>query len=193
MSHRIPPSLDDFDCLLPTEAPRWFAVRVIGGRERTAAENVRKALRGRGLRAYAPTERYWQRRHGPRARVTRAVIPGYIFVEATTDDFHRIRGADGVIGFLSHTTATGFEPAAAPLDVMQFIGWLAFVEGWGGLDRTWEPPFKPGQDIKVAVGQFADWPGKVISLTPSLRVKVMLEAFGQKHEKELPYDQLKAA
>lgn len=201
MTHLIPASFDDFDSPLPIEVPRWYVARVLGGRERQAVTSLRQALRkrgpyGRDLLAYAPMEARWVKKSGPRARIVRAFLPGYVFVEATSEDLHLIAKSEYVIGLLRRTTLMGAEPVPARGEALEFLRDLVVSETLGAFNHTWEPaaPFKPDQSVTVKVGRWASWTGKVLNMTPEGRVKVLLSCMlGKEHTKVLDVDTLRAA
>lgn len=201
MSTRIPPGLDEADTLLPIEAPRWYVARVIGGRERQAVASLRQSLRkrgpfGRNLQAFAPMEARWVKKSGPRSRIVRALIPGYVFVEAATGDLHLVTKSEYVIGLLSRSTPLGSEPVPARGQAMSFLRDLVVSEAFGAFNHTYEPPapFKTDQSVMVKLGRWASWTGKVLSMTPEGRVKVLLSCMlGKEHVKVLDAEALKAA
>lgn len=193
MSYRIPPSLDEADGNLPMEAPRWFVLRVVGGRESRALAALGDLLRPKGLVAYAPCEVRWRRKDGRRGKVRRPLVPGYLFVLATSDLFHLIRAVEGVIGFLTRPTAAGPQPCAAPLE---FITSLFVCDLFKVYDATHGtgPMFKVNEPVKVAVGPYADWAGRVMGMGDDGRVRVLLASMlGRQHEKTFKADQLRSA
>lgn len=193
MSHRIPPSMDEANALLPLEAPRWYILRIIGGKERKAVKALQEILTRRGLVAYMPAETKVCRQRGGRTERRLPLVPGYVFAQATSDLFHVLRAVDGVTGFLTRQTAEGPQPYIAPAD---FILGLAFAEVFGMFDQTRgaKPSYKVSQPIKVAVGRYADWPGKVLGTSGDGRVRVLLAGIGGR-ETERTFDpgELKAA
>jgi Transcription antiterminator len=186
MTYRIPPSQDDADGRLPVEAPRWFVVAAVAGREKTALAGVQETIKARGLRAYLPCERRWMRINGRRIKIERALLAGYLFAELTADLFPAIRppdrgeGIEGVRGLMTCTTATGRVPAAVH---PAFVEQLAFCEAMGAFDHT-RPSgrlFSPEEGARVMVngGQFQGLIGRIARAKPGARrVKVALEGCG---------------
>lgn len=190
----IPCEMDEANADLPLEAPKWFAVYTNVKCEKRAALSIMDALRPRDrwhdLAVYLPCETYWASHARKEERKTRPLFMRYLFVCIRPADMHTIRACDGVADFVR----AGTMPAViSPI----MVDSLRCAEEAGAFDPTREElyaeVFKAGDQIKIAKGNWADWPGTVIRMSAADRVVVLLKAFGREHEKEVAVDQLKAA
>lgn len=195
MSHLIPPSLDETDAAMPAEAPRWYGLITNPRCEKRAALSVMDALRPRDtwrdLAVYLPVETYWARHARKVESRTRPLLLRYVFVCIREHDMHVMRQCDGVADFVRG-------PGGFPCLVN--VGELSKLrdrEQGGEFDETrdtqFPETFAPGEKVRVAVGPYADWPGRVLRMTGQEKVKVLLSMFGRDHERELKVSQLKAA
>lgn len=191
----IPPSLDDFDLPAPLDAPRWYGVLTNPRCEKRAAMSILDALRPRDiwrdLAVWMPVETYFAMHARKKETKTRPLLVGYVFVCIRDEHMHVIRGCDGVRDFVR---GPGGLPAPV---IVRELSKLREREEQGEFDATRAEDFgglfKEGEEVKVAVGKYADVSGRVVKMTSAEKVKIVLQMFGREHEREFKVTELKAA
>lgn len=155
MSHLIPPSFDEVDVDLPTEAAKWYGVLTNPRCEKRAELSIMDALRPRNrwgdLSVYLPVERYFAYHARKKEERARPLLVGYVFVCIRPEDMHTIRQCDGVRDFVR--SPGGFP---APVVVRELYK-LKEREEQGEFDATRAEDFgglfKPGDPVEVALGK----------------------------------------
>lgn len=165
----------------------WYVVRSATRQEKRAEA----ALKELGFAVYLPRLVRWQRLGKAKKRVESALFPGYLFVALEPPErFRAVLSADGVHAFV------GVGGAPAPIDG-KWVDLFRQSEARGDYDKTRRPAteglYRPGQEVKVGLGRFADWTGTVVQMTSGQRVEVLLHLFGRNHLKTLHVDNLHAA
>lgn len=158
----------------------WYAVHCKPLKEREAAAALENYL---GLGIYLPEIR---RRF--RGKISHApFFPRYLFVQADlqTVAASRINAAQGVV----HLVAFDELPQPIPAEVIDAIRErLAHLNAQGGLA---EHNFRPGDRVRLKDGPFrgieAIFAGP---MTPSTRVRILLEFLGQLRQTEVDVDSL---
>lgn len=172
MSHRIPPSMDEADSLMPLEASRWFAVRTTGGRERAALDGLTE----RKFTAYLPMSTHKRSHKTGDRRVLRPLFPGYVFVLCTSEDFAAIRETEAVAQFVRYVKGGEMTPMAFPLTA---IISLQADECAGLFDytRAIKLQYRPqkGDKVKVTAGPWQSYIGKLLDTPTKSRALVMIE------------------
>lgn len=192
---RIPPSFDEPNVAMPLCAPMWYAVRTNTRCEQRAVASIRDALRPRNewgdLAVWLPVETYFAMHARKQEMRTRPLLIGYVFLCIREEDMHVVRLCDGVRDFVR---GPGGMPSRL---VLSEVLKLRKREEAGEFDSTRQEDFGglfvPDEKVKVAVGAYADWPGRVVKMTSAEKVKVILSMFGKEHEKEFRVTDLKAA
>jgi transcription antitermination factor NusG len=195
MSYLIPPSFDEPDIDMPTEVPKWFAVRANPRSEKRAALSIMEALKPRDrwndLAVYLPVETYFALHARKKEIRTRPLLAGYVFLCIREADMHIVRLCDGVADFVR---GPGGFPS--PIHFPELIV-LRKREEAGEWDATRAADFgglyKEGDPVKVAVGKYADFSGNVVKMTAADKAKVVLSLFGRTFEREFKVTELKAA
>lgn len=177
------------------EEPKWYGVITNPRCEKRAALSIMDALRPRDLdrelAVYLPVETYFAYHARKQEIRTRPLLVRYVFVFIRDDDMHIIRECDGVRDFVRNA---GGRPA--PVIVAE-LAKLRDREEAGEFDATRAADFgglfKEGEPVKVAVGKWADVPGRVVKMTSAEKVKIVLSMFGREHVKEFRVTELRAA
>jgi transcription antitermination factor NusG len=100
------------------------------------------------------------------------LFPRYLFVELVIgrDRWTSIRGTVGV----AHLMMDGDLPRAVPEGVVETF--LKAVDPDGFI--TFEPTLQAGEQVRLVSGPFAGLVGKLVSLDPNGRVRVLLDVLG---------------
>src|SRR5882672_2670176 len=150
----------------------WYVLQTLRSKERAA----RARLEDEGITTYLPMLRQW-----PRPTVGSEVspmFPGYVFVRAGVEHFHRIGRTPGVRGFV----VFGGEPAWLDDSVIAF---LRSRESTDGVIRS--DPLPPGAEVVITEGPLR---GMIAVLEQRLsarqRVLVLLEILQRQARVEMP-------
>jgi len=169
----------------------WYAVYANVRSEKRAEMSLRDA----GLDSFMPYLTRWARSGRRKYKAQDPLFLRYLFVfvpgERGERDFYTVRACEGV----ERVVGVEGAPSAIPTS---FVHALRQQQLLGDFDQTLERnvpegPFPPGEEVKVRVGRWADWPGKVVKMTAKGRVKVLLSMFGKEHEHEFEPNELKVA
>ena len=162
---------------------RWYAVQCQPNRERTAAFH----LANQGFSVFLPL-REKARRHARRIDTVRVpLFPGYLFVclDLDRDRWRSIGGTIGVVRLVMH----GERPSPAPYGVVESL-----IEACNDEQIFhWQCELKPGQEIRVINGPFAELFGQLETMTDSGRLRVLLNIMGGQRPVLLPAEQVVAA
>lgn len=159
---------------LPVLAPgqRWYAAFTQPNSEMRAAMH----LNNQEFPAYVP--RFLKRRRSGRRveTVTAPLFPRYVFLGADLER-QRWRSVNGTIG-VSHLVCQGDRPTCID---DRIIAAIAEQEDESGLVQLKAiNTFKPGQQVRVVDGIFADQLGLYEGLGDHERVKILLGILGRK-------------
>jgi transcriptional antiterminator RfaH len=148
---------------------RWYLVNAQTGREALAVQHLTR----QGYRPFLPTMRKTVR-HARRIRdVSAAYFPGYLFV-ALDLATHRWRPIDSTVGVLRLVKA-GERPLPAPPGLVEALIDATDDEGILTLSQA----LKPGDQVRIVQGPFADRLAVVDSLRGEDRVRVLLDLMRQ--------------
>jgi transcriptional antiterminator RfaH len=156
----------------------WLVVYTRSGAETTALENLRR----QGYDAYLPMCRR-RRSHARRVDVVkRPLFPRYLFIaiDRMRDRWRPILGTMGVCDLLRR----GESPALVPDGVIDAIRANESANAFDDLDPA--AALRPGQQVRVLLGPFAELIGRFQSAVESERVLVLLELFGQEVRARIP-------
>lgn len=163
---------------------QWYAVRTATRREFTALGG----LVDREYAVFMPMKRVWSvlTRPGQKVAIDRPLLPGYLFVLCSPEDWRSIKptdgrgGIEGVSGFVTAVGPDGIaRPIAFPLDAV--VG-LQADERAGVYDYTraervkYQP--KKGDRVQVKAGPWLAFIGRVLDTPRGERAHVMLEGPG---------------
>ena len=144
---------------------RWYVVQALARREPVA----KMRLEAQGYRIFLP-EMIKTVRHARKMRQARgAVFPGYLFV-ALNPLKDRWRSINGTIGVARIITANEV-PAPVPRGIVES---LALYQDNFGICR-FDRDLKPGQQVRIVSGPFAQLIGQIASLDGKGRARVLLQ------------------
>src|SRR5918995_7280289 len=132
----------------PVVSSRWYVAQTQPRAEGKASLNLRR----QGFEIYLP--RYLkQRRHARRVEaVTAPLFPGYLFV-AIDINAQRWLSIDSTFG-VTRLVRDGDRPAAVPPAIINGLKSREDAKGLIVLDQ--QPPFLPGDKVRVLEGAFRD-------------------------------------
>lgn len=179
----------------PTEELRWFALRVISGKERKLCEVIEREVRVSGwkdtiARVLVPMEKVYKIRNGKKVIQERNFFPGYILVGSTkerltADMINAIKSITGVIHFLGKDNPTPLRKA----EVNRILGKVDEMTETGG--GAMNEPFIKGETVKIIDGPFNDFFGTVEEVyEEKKKLKVIVKIFGRRTPVELNFMQV---
>ena len=162
---------------------RWFLAQL----KPNCANIAERNLKLQGFRTFLPIEDGTKRVRGKFITAPRPLFPGYIFVQIDTGAGHwrTINSTTGITRLVSF----GKEPAPVPLDIVSQL--MLRCDGSGKL----LPPklLKPGDQVRLTSGPFADFVGRIESIAPERRVWVLMEIMGGETRVAVATDLLRIA
>jgi transcription elongation factor/antiterminator RfaH len=162
---------------------RWYAVNTLPHREFRA----KRQLENQGFRVFLP-ERLKTVRHARKlTNVQAPFFPRYIFVELDLT-FHRWRSVNGTFG-VSSLVMQGERPLPVPQGVVETM--LASVADNNVL--RFEHSLRPGAEVRLIAGPFAEQLGILERLNDSGRIHVLLNIMGGTIRVHVPRDYAIAA
>lgn len=173
---------------------KWYSLRVISGKERKIKERVELEIQrnnwGEFVRSIiVPTEKVYKIRNGKKMISERNILPGYMMVEATPDNFTgemiaAIANTPNVIHFLGKTKPI-------PMRDVEAHRLLGKVDENSELGEQMVEPFIIGETVKIIDGPFSEFVGDVLEVNDDKKkMKVMVKIFGRGTEVELNYTQV---
>jgi transcriptional antiterminator RfaH len=159
----------------------WFLAQLKPNCEHIAERNLKQ----QGFKTFLPTEDGTKRVRGKFMTAPQPLFPGYIFVAFDTGAGHwrTINSTHGITRLVSF----GKEPAPVPRDIVSQL--MMRCDASGKL----VPPkgLKPGDQVRVNSGPFADFPGTIETIEPERRVWVLMEIMGGQTRVAVAADQLR--
>ncbi|MGK0363562.1 MAG: transcriptional antiterminator NusG [Saprospiraceae bacterium] len=173
---------------------KWYSLRVISGKERKIKERIELEIQrnnwGEFVRSIiVPTEKVYKIRNGKKMISERNILPGYMMVEATPDNFTgemitAIANTPNVIHFLGKTKPIPMRDAEAHR-------LLGKVDENSEMGEQMVEPFIVGETVKIIDGPFSEFVGDVLEVNEDKKkMKVMVKIFGRGTEVELNYTQV---
>jgi len=173
---------------------KWYSLRVISGKERKIKERVELEIQrnnwGQFVRSIiVPTEKVYKIRNGKKMISERNILPGYMMVEATPDNFTgemiaAIANTPNVIHFLGKTKPIPMRDAEAHR-------LLGKVDENSEMGEQMVEPYIVGETVKIIDGPFNEFVGDVLEVNDDKKkMKVMVKIFGRGTEVELNYTQV---
>ena len=154
----------------PDACSRWFVVNTQARREHVAAANLKR----QGYEVFLPVT--WRSiRHARKVTTVKAgYFPGYLFVslDLNLDRWRPIESTVGVLRIIKN----GNRPLAAPVGLIET---LLSSTGPNGVLNLDDPLIRPGQNVRVTRGPFADQLAIVERSSGEDRVRVLLAVLGQ--------------
>ncbi len=163
---------------------RWYAVYTRARGEAWAAGNLIR----QGFEVYFPKIRK-EVRHARRIRsVLAPMFPRYLLVRMDTER-QRWRSVNGTFG-VSHIICQGEIPASVPDEVISAIRGR---EDQSGVVRLMPNGLKPGDQVRVREGAFADYSALLEEMCGQERAILLLELMGRSVRVSVPLDNIAAA
>jgi transcriptional antiterminator RfaH len=160
----------------------WFLAQL----KPNSASIANKNLGRQGFRTFLPMEEETRQRNGKFATTLRPLFPGYIFVALNVAEglWRTVNSTYGITRLVSF----GKEPAAVPLDLVSQL--MLRCDASGKL----LPPklLKPGDQVALTNGPFANFVAEVERIAPDRRVWVLMDIMGGKTRVAVGADQLRA-
>ncbi|HSV74404.1 MAG TPA: transcription termination/antitermination protein NusG [Chthonomonadales bacterium] len=171
---------------------QWYAVHTYSGHENKVMTSILRQAEARNLRSKifdikVPTEVEVQTRAGRRTEVKRKLFPGYVLIEMVLDEdtWYLVKSTTGVTGFLT----SGSKPV--PLQEREVSALLQSEQGERQRPKV---QWAKGDIVRVTVGHFADFTGKIEGVNPSKeKLKVLISIFGRDTPVELDFTQVEKA
>ncbi len=164
---------------------RWYVIQSQPNAERKAVAHLER----QGFATYLP--RYLKRRRHARKveTVPAPLFPRYLFV-AIDLGAQRWRSVFSTFG-VSRLVCNGDMPAPIADQVLDGLKAREDADGFVRLDRR--PSFRPGDQIRVLDGVFADCLGLYEGIRDSERVAILLDLLGRKVRVTVDVDVVAAA
>jgi transcriptional antiterminator RfaH len=160
----------------------WFLAQLKPNCANIADRNLKR----QGFKTFLPMEETTRQYKGKFATVMRPLLPGYIFVavDVARGFWRTINSTYGVTRLVSF----GKEPTAVPLDLVSQLMLRCDAEG------KLLPPklLKPGDQVTLNKGPFANFVAEVEKIAPDRRVWVLMDIMGGQTRVAVAADQLRA-
>lgn len=169
----------------PATTRQWYVLHTYSGYEDTVARNLRQRIESLGMQDYifnvmVPTEKKIKMQGGKKKIIEEKVYPGYVLVEmvVTDESWYVVRNTPRVTGFVG----AGNIPIAVDHER------IAELEKIIKEEPEYKVEFKVGDSVKIRVGPFRDFNGKVAEIDERRgRAKVLVEMFGRETPVDLNY------
>jgi transcriptional antiterminator RfaH len=160
----------------------WFLAQLKPNYARIAEKNLKR----QGFKTFLPLEEETRQRNGKFVTAMQPLFPGYIFVafDVARGFWRTVNSTYGITRLVSF----GKEPTAVPMDLVSQL--MLRCDAGGKL----LPPnlLKPGDQVTLTKGPFADFLAEVEKITPDRRVWVLMEIMGAQTRVAVGVDQLRA-
>jgi transcriptional antiterminator RfaH len=160
----------------------WFLAQL----KPNCANIADKNLKRQGFKTFLPMEEETRQHNGKFVAAMRPLFPGYIFVafDVTRGFWRTVNSTYGITSLVSF----GKEPASVPLDLVSQL--MLRCDAKGNL----LPPklLKPGDQVTMTKGPFANFVAEVEKIAPDRRVWVLMEIMGGQTRVAAGADQLRS-
>ena len=159
----------------------WFLAQL----KPNCAKIADKNLGRQGFRTFLPMEEVTRQRNGKFVTANKPLFPGYIFVALNVAEglWHRVNSTYGITRLVSF----GKDPAPVPLDLVSQIMLRCDADG-----KVLPPKLlKPGDQVALNTGPFANFVAEVEKIAPDRRVWVLMEIMGGQTQVAVTADQLR--
>ncbi|WP_274126886.1 transcription termination/antitermination protein NusG [Abyssibius alkaniclasticus] len=160
----------------------WFLAQL----KPNCAKIADKNLKRQGFKTFMPLEEETRQRNGKFVTAMRPLFPGYIFVafDAACGFWRAVNSTYGITRLVS----LGKEPTAVPRDLVSQLMLRCDAKG------KFLPPklLKPGDQVTLTKGPFANFVAEVENIAPNRRVWVLMEVMGAQTRVAVGADQLRA-
>lgn len=160
----------------------WFLAQL----KPNCADIAKKNLERQGFRTFLPLEEETRQRNGKFVTGTRPLFPGYIFVALDVDQglWRHVNSTYGVTRLVSF----GKTPKPVPRGLVSQLMQRCDISG-----QVLPPDLpKPGDQVTVTKGPFADFVARVEQIDPDQRIWVLMEMMGRQTRLALGAEQLRA-
>jgi transcription antitermination factor NusG len=162
-----------------------FVLRTQQHRERWAAENIFRQGRRFYLPTIVETVRTVKRGNRQREFVTKPLFPGYLFVDASSGQWHELLTAFGVTGIVA-----GASDRPAIIHAVR-LREIHAMEGQDGNVRLVSASLlRAGQTARITSGSYTGFLGVVQGMSANDRVQILLDYMGRKVPFLVRYDNL---
>ncbi len=183
----------------PAENTRYYALRVVSGKERGIKEYLDKDISRNGWtnivkQVFLPTEKVYKVQNGKKQMREKNLYPGYIFLEIIEgklqDDLvQSISNVTNVMHFL--TDGKGSKGTIVALRKSEVNKMLGKVDEMNDQGVSISEPFIIGETIKIIEGPFNDFNGVIEEVNDEKKkLKVSVKIFGRSTPVELNYVQV---
>ncbi len=171
-----------------TAAKKWFVVTTYSGYEQKVKLALQERIRQHHVEdifgeVLIPTEQVTEQRAEGKSRTrTRTSFPGYVFVEMHMSEraWHLVKATPRVTGFIGNQRPQEVKPP--------HIDGLRQGIAEGAVRPKPRQQFQEGDEVRVIVGAFANFSGKVQEVKPDKqKLKVMVSIFGRPTPVELDF------
>ncbi len=159
----------------------WFLAQL----KPNCANIADKNLKRQGFRTFLPLEEETRQQNGKFVTAMRPLFPGYIFVafDVARGFWRTVNSTYGI----THLVSFGKEPKAVPLDLVSQL--MLRCDAKGKLVPT--KLMKPGDQVTLTKGPFANFVAEVEKIAPDRRVWVLMEIMGGRTRVAVGMDQLR--
>ena len=183
----------------PADNTRYYALRVVSGKERSIKEYLDKDISRNGWtnivkQVFLPTEKVYKVQNGKKQMREKNLYPGYIFLEVfegkLQDDLvQSISNVTNVMHFL--TDGKGSKGTIVSLRKSEVNKMLGKVDEMNDQGVSISEPFIIGETIKIIEGPFNDFNGVIEEINDEKKkLKVSVKIFGRSTPVELNYVQV---
>ena len=183
----------------PADNTRYYALRVVSGKERSIKEYLDKDISRNGWtnivkQVFLPTEKVYKVQNGKKQMREKNLYPGYIFLEVfegkLQDDLvQSISNVTNVMHFL--TDGKGSKGTIVSLRKSEVNKMLGKVDEMNDQGISISEPFIIGETIKIIEGPFNDFNGVIEEVNDEKKkLKVSVKIFGRSTPVELNYVQV---
>ncbi len=159
----------------------WFLAQL----KPNCAQIASKNLGRQGFQTFLPTEEETRQRNGRFETATRPLFPGYIFVafDVSGGLWRTVNSTHGITRLVSF----GKEPAPVPLDLVSQLMLRCDTSA-----KLLPPKLpKPGDQVTLTNGPFANFVAEVEKIAPDRRVWVLMDIMGGQTRVTVSADQLR--
>lgn len=159
----------------------WFLAQL----KPNCANIAEKNLKRQGFQTFLPLAEETRQRNGNFVTSMRPLFPGYIFVafDVARGLWRTVNSTYGITRLVTF----GKEPSAVPLDLVSQL-----MQRCGAKGKVLPPKLlKPGDQVALAKGPFANFMAEVEKIAPDRRVWVLMEIMGGQTRVAVGADQLR--
>ena len=159
----------------------WFLAQL----KPNCANIADKNLKRQGFQTFLPMEEVTRQRNGKFVTTMRPLFPGYIFVafDVARGFWRTVNSTYGIMQLVSFSR----EPKAVPPDLVSQL--MLRCDAKGNLLPT--KLMKPGDQVTLTKGPFANFVAEVEKITPDRRAWVLMEIMGGRTRVAVGMDQLR--